>query len=97
MPSPFHGQVALSASAQQLDTQNRECTSFAIKAPLSNSNPCYIGVSGVTTANGYQLDPGDEVTYERVIQNGQPLYQLRPGDFYAVGTAPDRVTWLASP
>jgi hypothetical protein len=43
------------------------------------------------------MDPGDEFTYERIQQNGQPAYQLRPSDFYAVGTSGDVVTWLASP
>lgn len=100
MPAvPLHGQVALSGSAQQLDASDAAggCVAYSIKAPLSNLQPAFIGGLAVTSGNGYQMDPGDEVTYERLSQNGQPLYQLRPSAFYAVGTSGDRVCWLASP
>lgn len=100
MPAgPLHGQVALSGSAQQLDAADTAggCVAFTLKAPLSNKASAFVGASAVTTANGYFLDPGDEITYERLAQNGQPLYQLRPSGFFAVGTAGDVVCWLASP
>jgi hypothetical protein len=61
MPSPRTGQVNLGATAQQLSTTSGGAA-FVIKAPLSNLNPAYVGPSTVTTANGYQLDPGDELT-----------------------------------
>ena len=99
MPSPLTGQVALSGAAQQLDSSGAagNCKAFSIKAPLSNAKPAYIGPAAVTSGNGYQLDPGDEMSYERIAQNGQPNYELRPSDFWVVGTSGDLVAWLASP
>ena len=97
MPAPLYGQVLVNATAQVLSTQPQEMIAFTIKAPLSNTNPVWIGDQSVTTSTGHQLDPGDELTYERVSQNGQPQYVLRPSDFWAVGVAPDRLTWLGSP
>lgn len=99
MTVPLHGQIAVSGSAQQIDPSQiaGACTAFTLKAPLSNSKPVYIGSSTVTASNGFQLDPGDELTYERASQNGQPFYQIRPADLYVVGTSPDTVSWLASP
>lgn len=98
MPAPFSGQVSLTASAQQVDptTAASSCTAFSIKAPLSNANPAYIGRSGVTIGTGYQLDPGDEFSYERISQSGVPRYESQPSDFWAVGTSGDKVCWLGS-
>ena len=97
MPAPLYGQVLVNATAQVLTATSDGPVAFTIKAPLSNTNPVWIGDQNVTSANGHQLDPGDEITYERVTQNGQPLYALRPADFWVVGVAPDRLTWLGSP
>lgn len=97
VPSPLYGQLSITASAQQLTSNRATVTAFTIKAPASNSNPVYLGDSAVTTSTGFQLDPGDEVDYECVNQAGQPNYQLRPSDFYAIGTVGDKATWLASP
>lgn len=99
MPAPLHGQVSLTGTAQQLDSGNtaNNCIGFSIKAPQGNTTRAFIGAAGVTTSNGYTLDPGDEITYERTDQNAGPRYQMRPSDFYAVGATGDVVTWLASP
>jgi len=98
MPAPITGQVAVTGTAQPLSaTQLGELAGFTIRAPLTNVNAVFVGPATVTTGNGHQMDPGDSITYERIGQNGQPVYQLKPSDFWAVGTTPDRVTWLASP
>jgi len=97
MANPLHNQVSLSSSAQQVDPQQTAsgCTVFMIKAPLSNAQPAFVGASTVTLSNGHQLDPGDQITYERDSQTGQPQYQMRPSAFWVVGTSGDVVTWLA--
>jgi hypothetical protein len=99
MPNPLYGQVALAAGAQQLDPTGTAggCAGFTLKAPLSNAAPAYIGDASVTAGTGFQMDPGDEITYERLAQSGQPVYQLQPSSFYAVGTSGDKVCWLGSP
>jgi hypothetical protein len=97
VPSPITGQLALTGSAQQLTGTIPATSVFSVKAPKSNTHPAFVGPAGVTLTTGYQLDPGDEFNYESLSQNGQPAYQLRPSDFYGVGTSPDVLTWLASP
>lgn len=96
MAAPLSGQITLTGTAQPLSPPVA-VTAFTIKAPLTNNLPAYIGPAGVTTGTGYQLDPGDEFEYQRQSQSGQARYELGIGDFYAVGTGPDKVTWLASP
>jgi len=96
MASPLTGQVAVSAVAQQLSSRITETVGYTIKAPLTNVQPVYIGASGVTTGTGYQLDPGDELQYERLNQSGQPIYKLEVSDWWVVGTSGDKLVWLAS-
>lgn len=98
MPAPLSGQVnPLSGSAQPLSATAVSVQAFSIKAPATNSNTVFIGPAGVTSATGHALDPGDSFDYERGDQLGHTKFQLNPSDFYAVGTSPDYVTWLASP
>lgn len=93
------GQVAVTGTAQQLDSGNSAsaCTAFAIKAPKTNTGEVFVGTTGVTSSTGYALDPGESFIYERRNDNGYPRYQLQVSDFWAVGTSGDNVTWLASP
>ena len=98
MSVPLTGQVnPVSGVAQALSATQVPCVAFTIKAPASNAKPVFIGGSGVTSTTGHQLDPGDTIDYELKFQNGQPTYQLRPSDFWVIGTSPDIVTFLASP
>jgi hypothetical protein len=99
MPQPLTGQaVATGASnAVPVVPSPVPCTAFTIKAPLSNLAGVFIGPASVTSSTGYQLDPGDVFQYERLSQNGQPSYELKPSDFFVAGNSGDRVTWLASP
>lgn len=98
MTVPLHNQINVSGAAQQLSTVQGVVAVIAIKAPLTNLLPVYIGSSAVTSANGYQLDPGDTMEYESKNQNlGSPEFMIAPYDLWVVGTAPDKVTWLASP
>jgi hypothetical protein len=93
----LHGQVALTGSAQQLDPNGTSGSAsvFIIKTPVSNAAKAFVGSSSVTTSNGHIFDPGDELSYERISQNGQPGYQQRVSDFWVVGTTGDVVSWLA--
>ena len=98
MASPLTGQVVVTGSAQPLSATATETFAYVIKAPASNVNPVFIGNSGVTTSTGYQLDPGDELAYERLNQAGQPIYKYDVSDWYVIGTpsAGDKCVWLAS-
>lgn len=96
MAAPLTGQVAVTGTAAQL-TPAKVVSVYAIKAPLTNVKPVFIGSAGVTLTTGYQLDPGDVFEYEVRNQTGLPVLAIQISDLYAVGTAPDAVTWLASP
>jgi hypothetical protein len=97
MSAPVAGQVAVTAAAQVLSSTVGAVAAFTVKAPLTNVNPVFMGPASVTLASGYQLDPGDVFEYERRNQIGGPSYEMTPGDIFVVGTAGDKVTWLASP
>ena len=99
MPAPTSGQATGTglSNAIALSATPVPCTAFVLKAPLSNKGPVFIGPAGVTSTTGHQLDQGDEYTYERLSQSGQPRYELSVSDFYMAGQSGDLVTWLASP
>jgi hypothetical protein len=99
MPQPLTGQGVAAGPVVPvpLSAAPVSCVAFSIKAPRSNAAPVYLGGAAVQTGTGYQMDPGDELQYERIQINGQPAYQLNPSDFYVAGNAGDKVTWLASP
>lgn len=96
MSAPLAGLISVTGSAQVLSSPVG-VQAWVLKAPLTNSNPIFIGPSTVTTANGYQMDPGDTFEYERITQSGAPKYELGPADVYVVGTSGDKATWFASP
>jgi hypothetical protein len=95
MAAPLAGQVTVGPTAAPLTTT--QAVAFVIKASQTNAASCYIGPAGVTTANGYELAPGDTFEYERNSQQGQNRYQVDLGSVYVVGIASDRITWFASP
>src|SRR5579884_2712434 len=99
MAAPLTNQATCTGNSNSvaLSSVPITCTAFVIKAPLSNSAAVFIGPSGVTSALGHQLDPGDEYTYERNTQTGANRYELSVESFYVAGTSGDKVTWLASP
>lgn len=97
MPTPIHGQVTMTGSAVQLSATPIICQGYTIKAPVTNAASVYIGASTVTTANGFQLDPGESFDYQNSTQHGNPAFQLNISDFFAVGTGPDKLTWFGSP
>jgi len=58
-----------------------------LKAATGNSNPCYVGPSGVSSSNGFLLEAGDQVTLE--IDDLNKLY--------LIGTAgTDYVHWMCN-
>lgn len=89
------GIVTLSASAQQIHPQDsNEFSQYKLKALSANAGNVYIGDSGVTTANGYVLEPGDEMLYDYDI-GAAPLADVVLDQWWVVGTAGDKLAWLA--
>ena len=98
MSTPLYGQAAAGATATALSATPINCAAFEIKAPASNANPVFLGDANVTTGTGHQLDPGEIFGYQRSSFNGQVRFELKPSDFYVVGSGGgDKVTWVASP
>lgn len=56
-----HGQQAVTATAVALP--NLPCRRLHLRALLANAIPVVVGGAGVTTADGYPLEPGDGDTY----------------------------------
>lgn len=70
--APVNGQQAVTASAAPLVTQ--ECIQIIVKALSTNTISVFIGNSGVTTANGFELAPGDWVVVE--VEKAEFLYVI---------------------
>lgn len=89
------GQLIISASAQQVTSTAQETVHYRLKAPTTNIGIVYIGPSGVTTSTGHALEPGDELQYDTQVESGLNLFDVPITDWFAVGTAGDKLTWLA--
>lgn len=66
----YSGQLTLAASAAALSTGTWSPSSptalvngIVCKAPTTNTGTVYIGPSGVSSANGYSLKPGEAISY----------------------------------
>ena len=87
------GQVNLSGSAEAIGSSfDLVASEMTVKAAVGNTDPLYIGshsdVGGttVTTANGFELRSGQQVT----VTVGSPH------ELYVIGTADDDISWIAS-
>jgi hypothetical protein len=77
------GQISLSGVAAALSTV--AARRFTITAHQDNTDNIYIGPSGVTTANGYQLWPGRELKLE--LSNLNVLFAI-------VGSGTQKLSYL---
>jgi hypothetical protein len=78
------GQVTATGSAQQMPPSL--ASSIIVKALKGNDAAIYLGTSaGVTTDNGFQLEPGDSV--ELAIADLNMIW--------LIGTADDVLSWMA--
>lgn len=58
------GRATVATAGTRVQLASQACTSVTVKAGRDNSNTAYVGGSGVTSANGYELDPGDTLTVD---------------------------------
>jgi len=72
----FHGQTSVGTSAVQITTVTA-AKSITVKADNDNTAAVYVGISGVTTSNGFRLNPGEAIT----------LYIKNPSVLYAISSA----------
>lgn len=86
--STVHGQTTVGTSVVQLtSTRQPLVAGMTVKALAANTGKVYVGITGVTTGNGYELSAGNSVT----IRCGEP------DDLYAISdTAGQKVCWVAN-
>jgi hypothetical protein len=82
-----HGQLTLSGSAQALTAGvSDDVSGVVVKAHDGNAAKCYVGKSGVTAGNGFELGAGQAVTLNVMSQQS----------VFVIGTAADKVSWIAT-
>ena len=86
-PLAIYGRAAVTATAGAITaTATKLNNGVTVKALAGNTQKCYVGDSGVTTANGFELSPGQEHLF-RVVD---------ASTLFVVGTASDNVCFEAS-
>lgn len=88
------GQVAISASAQQLTASGVEVETLIVKAHEANANAVYLGPRGVTTSTGYPIYAGEE--FVLAPAHGNLRKTPRPSEVYVIGTGSDTVAWIGT-
>lgn len=83
------GQVTMTGSAVRIIGSATPCRLAQLKAPTANGAGIYVGGSGVTSSNGYLLDPGD--TLPLVLGPTGDLH-----DWYAIGTSSDKLSFIVN-
>lgn len=82
----FHNQTSIETEATQLIEASTPCVKgVLVKALSTNTDKVYVGKSGVTTANGYELTLGETVTIE--VDDVNKVYAIA-----ASGT--QKVAWV---
>lgn len=70
----IHFQSAIPTTASGTALASNACKEATVKNLLSNSAIIWVGVSGVSAANGYELNPGESVTLK--VNNTNLIYCL---------------------
>lgn len=99
---PFvNGVITITAAAQQCHTAlgvaDAQIRMIILQPGGANANPCFLGGSGVTTANGIRLPAGAAGVPPAPLQLSELFQgQLALSDLWVVGTADEtlRVFWL---
>lgn len=64
--------TTVTTAGTRVQTASNACKSVTVKAKLANTGIIYVGGSGVTSANGFQLAAGDTVSFD--ISNTNLIY-----------------------
>lgn len=70
--SPVTGSKTVPTVAAEVVANQAATRRVLVIAPTSNADTVYVGPSGVTTANGFPLAPGD--SYEAPVDNANRIY-----------------------
>jgi len=89
------GQVAVTATAAPLTSDDFPAETVIVKAFPDNTGSVYIGTSDVTTSTGYPLSPGEEFQFSPALGNLNRT--PKPKDVYVIGSNGDNAAWIATP
>ena len=88
--------VTLTASAQQITTDEIFCRQIFLQPDASNANPMYVGGENLTSSNGMRLEgydsdglPSAPFPFVSGVDNPMPANRI-----YVLGTAADTVRVL---
>ena len=83
--------VATSGTEVQISNTTNKVRWIQVKALAANSGICYLGVSDVTTTNGYELSAGNTLELNFGEQGGTVAFST----FYVdVASSGDKVSWV---
>lgn len=74
--SVLHGQASIASTVGGTQLPANACKSVTVKNLQSNAALIWIGISGVSAANGYELNPGESLTLQ--VSNTNLVYGLSP-------------------
>lgn len=70
----IHFQASIPTTAGGTALASNACKEATVKNLLSNSNIIWVGITGVSASNGYELNPGDALTLK--VSNTNLIYCL---------------------
>ena len=70
----FHAQASIPTTAGGTALASNACKEVTVKNLQSNSNIIWVGVTGVSASNGYELNPGESLTLK--VSNSNLIYCL---------------------
>jgi hypothetical protein len=83
--------VTTSGTEVQISNTTNKVRWIQVKALAANSGICYLGVSDVTTTNGYELSAGNTLELNFGEQGGTVAFST----FYLdVASSGDKVSWV---
>ena len=83
--------VTTSGTEVQISNTTNKVRWIQVKALAANSGICYLGVSDVTTTNGYELSAGNTLELNFGEQGGTVAFST----FYVdVASSGDKVSWV---
>lgn len=74
--SIVHGQASIPSTAGGTALASNACKEATVKNLQSNANVVWIGITGVSSANGYELLPGESITLH--ISNTNLIFCISP-------------------
>ena len=76
--------VATPGTAVAVATSGNAITAVSFRARTNNTGAVYVGDSGVSSSNGYRLEPGDSLFFDADAPHGPEELVSLPARFLSV-------------